>query len=64
MEGRLYEDDQSRGPETATWPSILTNGPKVVMSLAPEIILPGCFQQAQQALHHGNTLKGKRLFGL
>ncbi len=34
-------------PGATTWPSLLINGPKTVMSLAPEIILPGCFQQAQ-----------------
>jgi hypothetical protein len=33
-------------PGAITWPSIVTNGPKTVMSLVPEIILPGCFQQA------------------
>jgi hypothetical protein len=51
-------------PGAATWPGILTNGPTVVMSLAPEIILPGCFQQAQQALRTGNPLKGNLLFCL
>ena len=51
-------------PGATTWPSILTNGTKMVMSLAPEIILPGCFQQAQFARHNGNALKGKLLFCL
>ena len=51
-------------PGTSTWPGILTKGPTVVMSLAPEIVLPGCFQQAQQALRRGNPLKGNLLFCL
>ncbi len=51
-------------PGAPAWPDILTNGPKTVMSLAPEIILPGCFQQAQHAQHNGNALKGKLLFCL
>jgi hypothetical protein len=51
-------------PGATTWPSILTNGPKTVMSLAPEIILPGCFQQAQQARQNGNAIKGNLLFCL
>src|SRR5450631_1859430 len=51
-------------PGATTWPSILTNGTKMVMSLAPEIILPGCFQQAQFARHNGNVLKGKLLLCL
>jgi hypothetical protein len=51
-------------PGAPAWPDILTNGPKIVMSLAPEIILPGCFQQAQYAQRNGNALKGKLLFFL
>ncbi|MBA2391452.1 MAG: hypothetical protein H0V70_01750 [Ktedonobacteraceae bacterium] len=51
-------------PGTATWPSILTNGPTTVMSLAPEIILPGCFQQAQRARYESDVLKGNLLFCL
>jgi hypothetical protein len=51
-------------PGASTWPGILTNGPTVVMSLAPEIILPGCFQQAQYAHRQGNPLKGNLLFCL
>jgi hypothetical protein len=51
-------------PGATTWPSLLTEGPKTVMSLAPEIILPGCFQQAQFAWHNGNTIKGKLLLCL
>jgi hypothetical protein len=51
-------------PGATTWPSILINGPKTVMSLAPEIILPGCFQQAQVAQRNGNAIKGKLLFCL
>ena len=34
------------------------------MSLAPEIILPGCFQQAQRARRNGNVIKGNLLFCL
>jgi hypothetical protein len=51
-------------PGATTWPSILINGPKTVMSLAPEIILPGCFQQAQAAQRNGNAIKGNLLFCL
>ena len=51
-------------PGATTWPSILINGPKTVMSLAPEIILPGCFQQAQAAQRDGNVIKGNLLFCL
>ena len=51
-------------PGAGTWPSILTNGPTTVMSLAPEIILPGCFQQAQRAHHKSDVLKGNLLFCL
>jgi hypothetical protein len=51
-------------PGATTWPSILTNGPKTVMSLAPEIILPGCFQQAQVAQRNDNIIKGNLLFCL
>ncbi len=45
-------------PGAPTWPPILLNGPKIVMSLAPEIILPGCFQQAQRARRTGDVIKG------
>jgi hypothetical protein len=48
-------------PGATTWSSILINGPKTVMSLAPEIILPGCFQQAQVAQRNGNAIQGKLL---
>jgi hypothetical protein len=51
-------------PGAAAWPSILTNGPKTVMSLAPEIILPGCFQQAQRARRNGDAIKGNLLLCL
>ena len=51
-------------PGATTWPSILINGPKTVMSLTPEIILPGCFQQAQAVQRHGNTINGNLLFCL
>ena len=51
-------------PGVPTWPSILLNGPKIVMSLAPEIILPGCFQQAQRAQRTGDVIKGNLLFCL
>ena len=51
-------------PGASTWPSLLTNGPKTVMSLAPEIILPGCFQQAQVTQRNGNIIKGNLLFCL
>jgi hypothetical protein len=51
-------------PGATTWPSILINGPKIVMSLAPEIILPGCFQQAQQARNNGDVIKGNLLLCL
>jgi hypothetical protein len=51
-------------PGAATWPGLLLNGPKTVMSLAPEIILPGCFQQAQHAQHNGDSIKGTLLFCL
>jgi hypothetical protein len=51
-------------PGAATWPGLLLNGPKTVMSLAPEIILPGCFQQAQQAQHNGDSIKGTLLLCL
>ncbi len=51
-------------PGATAWPSILTNGPKTVMSLAPEIILPGCFQQAQRARHESDVIKGNLLFCL
>jgi hypothetical protein len=51
-------------PGAATSSRILTDGPKTVMSLAPEIILPGCFQQAQFAQRNGNSIKGKLLFCL
>jgi hypothetical protein len=51
-------------PGATTWPSILINGPKTVMSLAPEIILPGCFQQAQRAQCNGDVIKGNLLLCL
>jgi hypothetical protein len=51
-------------PGATTWPGILTNGPKTVMSLAPEIILPGCFQQAQRARRNNDSIKGNLLFCL
>ncbi len=51
-------------PGTSTWPNILTSGPKTVMSMAPEIILPGCFQQAQRARHTNDVVKGNLLFCL
>jgi hypothetical protein len=51
-------------PGATTWPSILTNGTKMVMSLAPEIILPGCFQQAQFARRNDDSLKGNLLLCL
>jgi hypothetical protein len=51
-------------PEATTWPNVLLNGPKTVMSLAPEIILPGCFQQAQRARHNGDGIKENLLFCL
>jgi hypothetical protein len=51
-------------PGVSTWPHILTDGSKTVMSLAPEIILPGCFQQAQFARHRGNRVKGNLLLCL
>lgn len=51
-------------PGATTWPSILTDGPKTVMSLAPEIILPGCFQQAQRARRNDDSMKGNLLLCL
>jgi hypothetical protein len=51
-------------PGAPTWSPILLNGPKIVMSLAPEIILPGCFQQAQRAQRTGDAIKGNLLFCL
>jgi hypothetical protein len=51
-------------PGAMTWPSLLINGPKTVMSLAPEIILPGCFQQAQFARRNSNSIKGNLLLCL
>ncbi|HEY5002521.1 MAG TPA: hypothetical protein VII61_05175 [Ktedonobacteraceae bacterium] len=51
-------------PGATTWPRILTDGPKTVMSLAPEIILPGCFQQAQRARRNDDSMKGNLLLCL
>ncbi len=44
--------------------SLLDGTTKTVMSLAPEIILPGCFQQAQQSRRDGKERKAQLLFGL
>jgi hypothetical protein len=60
----LYIIAETVIPDAAVWPSILTNGTKMVMSLAPEIILPGCFQQAQLARRNSNSIKGNLLLCL
>jgi archaellum component FlaC len=60
----LYIVAETVIPGAANWSSLLTNGTNTVMSLAPEIILPGCFQQAQFAMNHGNKVRGYLLYGL
>lgn len=60
----LYIVAETVIPGSSGWSSMLTNGTNTVMSLAPEIILPGCFQQAQFAMAHGNKMKSWLLYGL
>lgn len=51
-------------PGSAGWPGYLNIGAKTIMSIAPEIILPGCFQQAQAANRVGNKRKAHLLYAL
>lgn len=60
----LYIVAETVIPGAANWSAVLTNGTNTVMSLAPEIVLPGCFQQAQFAMNHGNKVRGYLLYGL
>jgi len=60
----LYIVAETVIPNSANWPPLLMNSTNAVMSLAPEIILPGCFQQAQHAMQRGNKIKAWLLYGL
>lgn len=60
----LYIVAETVIPGAANWSGPLTNGTNTVMSLAPEIILPGCFQQAQHAMVHENKVRAYLLYGL
>jgi hypothetical protein len=49
-------------PGMAAWSPALNYGTQAIMSIAPEVILPGVYQQATFAWRHGNTTKAWLLY--
>ena len=60
----LYIIAETTIPGVAAWSAWLDLSARTSMSLAPEIILPGCFLQAQQAHRDDKDRKAKLLFTL
>lgn len=51
-------------PGAASWPLWIAATAKLIMSIGPEIVLPGCFTLAQIARRDGNKTKSSLLFTL
>ena len=60
----LYIIAETVTPGLAAWSPFFNFSTRTAMSLGPEIVLPGCFQQAQQARRDGKENKAGLLYAL